>query len=73
MALRLAFDLGLHIDLTLHVAEGFLGQEEADLRREVFWGTYFIDQWVCHRIRYPVMPPAKIVLQYLGLLYGKAL
>jgi hypothetical protein len=44
MAMRLAFDLGLHMDMAQHVAGGTLSQAEADLRAEVFWGTYTIDQ-----------------------------
>ncbi|KAJ4250906.1 hypothetical protein NW762_011556 [Fusarium torreyae] len=45
MALRLAFDLGLHVDMASHVSQGLLGHVEAGLRREVFWGTYLIDKW----------------------------
>lgn len=44
MAMRLAFDLALHVDMTPHVAKGLLTAEEADVRRDVFWGTYTIDQ-----------------------------
>lgn len=40
----MAFDLGLHLDMTLHVAGGTLSQAEATLRAEVFWGIYMIDQ-----------------------------
>ncbi|KAL5592362.1 hypothetical protein FOBRF1_013388 [Fusarium oxysporum] len=43
MALRLAFDLGLHVDTTSHVSQGLLSQAEAGLRQEVFWGTYITD------------------------------
>lgn len=44
--MRLALDLGLHMDMTLHVTEGILSQAEAELRGEVFWGAYIIDQYV---------------------------
>lgn len=44
MAMRLAFDLALHCDLTQYVANKALTQAEADLRRDVFWGAYSIDQ-----------------------------
>ena len=40
----MAFDLGLHIDMTPHVADGTLSESEANLRGEVFWGIYMIDQ-----------------------------
>ncbi|KAJ4029053.1 hypothetical protein NW756_006197 [Fusarium oxysporum] len=43
MAVRLAFDLALHIDLSQEVAKGLVPQQEADLRRDVFWSTYNSD------------------------------
>lgn len=44
MAMRLSFDLGLHIDMAPHVDEGSITADEAELRRIVFWGTYATDQ-----------------------------
>lgn len=44
MAMRLAFDLGLHIDMSLHVAEGSISAAEAEIRGMVFWGAYTLDQ-----------------------------
>ncbi|KAF2155529.1 hypothetical protein K461DRAFT_290551 [Myriangium duriaei CBS 260.36] len=43
MAMRLAFDLALHVDMSQYVAQGTLTQKEADLRRDVFWGVYVVD------------------------------
>ncbi|GAM83028.1 hypothetical protein ANO11243_010140 [Dothideomycetidae sp. 11243] len=43
MAIRLAFDLALHVDMTAYVARNALTQDEADLRRDIFWGVYVID------------------------------
>ncbi|POR36832.1 Uncharacterized protein TPAR_02968 [Tolypocladium paradoxum] len=43
MAMRLAFDLALHVDMTPYVANKALTQREADVRRDVFWGVYVID------------------------------
>ncbi|KAB8212073.1 fungal-specific transcription factor domain-containing protein [Aspergillus parasiticus] len=43
MAMRLAFDLGLHIDTAHYVTEGSINAAEAELRRTVFWGTYTVD------------------------------
>ncbi|KAK7415148.1 hypothetical protein QQX98_006092 [Neonectria punicea] len=43
MAMRLAFDLALHVDLSRHVAKKSISQAEADLRRDVFWGAYTVD------------------------------
>lgn len=42
--MRLAFDLALHVDLTPYVAKKSLTQAEANLRRDVFWGAYTVDQ-----------------------------
>lgn len=42
--MRLAFDLGLHIDTAHYVTEGSINAAEAELRRSVFWGTYTVDQ-----------------------------
>ncbi|KAJ5679445.1 fungal-specific transcription factor domain-containing protein [Penicillium macrosclerotiorum] len=43
MAMRLAFDLGLHIDMSTYVAKGSISTDEAELRRMVFWGAYTLD------------------------------
>lgn len=42
--MRLAFALGLHVDVSKYVDEGSLRPEEAELRKDVFWGAYVIDQ-----------------------------
>lgn len=42
--MRLAFDLGLHVDMIPYVTGGSLSLAEAELRKDVFWGTYVIDQ-----------------------------
>lgn len=44
MSMRLAFDLGLHIDMRLYVKQGDISQREADVRRAAFWGSYVADQ-----------------------------
>ncbi|KAJ5168261.1 uncharacterized protein N7482_003855 [Penicillium canariense] len=44
MAMRLAFDLGLHLDMSSCVADGSISAAEAELRRMVFWGAYTLDQ-----------------------------
>ena len=40
MAMRIAFDLGLHIDSTGYVAQGILTVAEARARQVAFWGCY---------------------------------
>ncbi|KAJ6095733.1 hypothetical protein N7486_006479 [Penicillium sp. IBT 16267x] len=45
MSMRLAFDLGLHIDMTLYVKQGDISQREADVRRAAFWGSYVADHF----------------------------
>ncbi|KAK1533504.1 hypothetical protein CPAR01_10212 [Colletotrichum paranaense] len=44
MAIRLAFDLALHKDMTPYVDKGVLKPAEAELRRAVFWSAYTMDQ-----------------------------
>lgn len=44
MSMRLAFDLGLHIDMTPYVEKGDISAFEADVRRVAFWGSYTADQ-----------------------------
>ncbi|KJK64552.1 fungal transcription factor regulatory middle homology region [Aspergillus parasiticus SU-1] len=45
MSTRLAFDLGLHIDMTPYVEKGEIGAFEADVRRIAFWGSYTADHF----------------------------
>jgi hypothetical protein len=40
MAMRLATDLGLHIDAAPFAERGLVDLEEARLRSSTFWGTY---------------------------------
>lgn len=44
MAMRLAFDVALHVDMTPYVKRGSVSQAEADLRKTVFWGAFTVDQ-----------------------------
>ncbi|KAH6971311.1 fungal-specific transcription factor domain-containing protein [Ilyonectria destructans] len=43
MAMRLAFDMALHLDMTEFVAKRSLTQAEADLRQDIFWAAYTVD------------------------------
>ncbi|KAF7168738.1 hypothetical protein CNMCM5623_001644 [Aspergillus felis] len=45
-ALRLAFDLALHLDMSSYVSAGMISAADADLRRTVFWTAYIVDQFV---------------------------
>ncbi|KAJ5721620.1 uncharacterized protein N7483_009554 [Penicillium malachiteum] len=45
MSMRLAFDLGLHLDMTQYVKQGDISPQEADVRRAVFWGSYVADHF----------------------------
>lgn len=42
--MRLALDLGLHLDMTLYVEKGIIPYQDAELRRMVFWGVYLNEQ-----------------------------
>lgn len=50
MAMRLAFDLGLHLDMTPYVESGIISAEECKLRRTIFWAAYLNEQYVCSHI-----------------------
>jgi Fungal specific transcription factor domain len=45
MAMRLAVDLGLHLDVGRYILAGLLNQKEAHLRQTAFWGTYIVDRY----------------------------
>lgn len=44
MAMRLAFDLALHLDMSHYVSRGEITSADAEIRRTVFWGAYTVDQ-----------------------------
>ena len=44
MAVRLAVDLGLHLDLQSYVDAGVIDHEEAVIRSTVFWGAFVHDR-----------------------------
>lgn len=43
MAMRLCFDLGLHIDTSVYVEYSILSAEEAKARQTVFWASYMMN------------------------------
>ncbi|KAJ5221200.1 uncharacterized protein N7469_010087 [Penicillium citrinum] len=45
MSMRLAFDLGLHLDMSTYVTNGDMSAHEADVRRTAFWGSYVADHF----------------------------
>ncbi|KAJ5825686.1 hypothetical protein N7474_002824 [Penicillium riverlandense] len=45
MSMRLAFDLGLHLDMTPYVNQGQMSPSEAEVRRAAFWGSYVADHF----------------------------
>ena len=46
MAMRLAFDLGLHVDMTPYVEKGIVTADECRMRRMIYWGVYLNEQSV---------------------------
>lgn len=44
MAMRLSFDLGLHIDSTAYVESGAMTKLEAEARQVTFWGCFVVNQ-----------------------------
>jgi hypothetical protein len=45
MAVRLAFDLGLHTSTRKYVAEGSMSAGEANARNLAIWGCFMNDRW----------------------------
>ncbi|KAL1969997.1 hypothetical protein VTN77DRAFT_6402 [Rasamsonia byssochlamydoides] len=45
MSMRLAFDLGLHVDMTPYVQKESMNATEAEVRRVAFWGSYVADHF----------------------------
>ncbi|GKZ53002.1 hypothetical protein AnigIFM49718_003656 [Aspergillus niger] len=44
IAIRMAYNLGLHIDPHLWVSSGFMASEDAELRSIAWWGCYMIEK-----------------------------
>lgn len=43
MAMRLCFDLGLHINTAPYVEQGIMSVAESQSRQKVFWGSYIMN------------------------------
>ncbi|BCS20232.1 uncharacterized protein APUU_20664S [Aspergillus puulaauensis] len=43
MAIRLAFNLALHLDMSSYVSRGLITPADADMRGTVFWAAYTVD------------------------------
>jgi hypothetical protein len=68
MAMRLAFDLGLHLDMTPYVEKGIISAEECNTRRTIFWAAYINEQYAFQssfKDMHFYLP-----IQVLGLLFG---
>lgn len=48
MAIRLALNLALHLDMSEYVSKGFISAADADPRRTIFWAAYVVDQSVSY-------------------------
>ena len=46
MAMRLSFDLGLHVDSDPYVKQGLFTNKEAEGRRKTFWSCVVVNQYV---------------------------
>ncbi|KAH8691881.1 fungal-specific transcription factor domain-containing protein [Talaromyces proteolyticus] len=63
MAIRLAVDLGLHLDVESYVATGMMSRAEADVRRTTFFGVYILDiYWSYYMGRPPMMNAVKATI-----------
>ena len=65
MAVRLATDLGLHLDTQAYVQEGIISSDDARLRSTVFFGVFTQDQmWSLYVGRPCGLESKHITLQY---------
>lgn len=44
MAMRLGFDLGLHLEMGPYIENGTISYQDAEVRRMIFWGVYLNEQ-----------------------------
>lgn len=44
MAIRMAFNLGLHLDCSEHVVRGMIRADDAEARTVTWWGVYVLDE-----------------------------
>ncbi|KAL2847792.1 fungal-specific transcription factor domain-containing protein [Aspergillus pseudoustus] len=57
MAMRLAFDLGLHLDMAPYVERGTIAPEDAEARRVTFWAAYTSEQFWGYYLGRPTRNP----------------
>ncbi|KAL4881834.1 fungal-specific transcription factor domain-containing protein [Aspergillus karnatakaensis] len=57
MAMRLAFDLGLHLDMTPYVAKGIIPYTNYEVRRTTFWAVYMSEQFWAYYLGRPTRSP----------------
>lgn len=69
MAVRLAFDLGLHVSSRRYVEEGKMTFAEANARNITIWGCALNDWYVC-KDAIEHSSPLKNATQWLGTLPG---
>lgn len=66
--MRLAYDLGLHLDMTPYMEKGIISTEECKIRRTIFWVVYLNEQYVC--LCSFLIVNFCLLLKVLGLLPG---
>ncbi|KAB8239029.1 Zn(II)2Cys6 transcription factor [Aspergillus alliaceus] len=57
MAMRLAFDLGLHLDMAPYVGRGTISCKDYDVRRITFWAVYMSEQFWGYYLGRPTRSP----------------
>ncbi|KAI9925584.1 hypothetical protein MW887_005966 [Aspergillus wentii] len=57
MAMRLAFDLGLHLDMTPYVERGTIPSMNYEVRRTTFWAVYMSEQFWGYYLGRPTRSP----------------
>ncbi|KAJ5537792.1 hypothetical protein N7494_007271 [Penicillium frequentans] len=59
MAMRLSFDLALHLDMSEYVSTGDITSAGAELRRTVFWAAYTVD----HQLGFHLGRPSRTSME----------
>ncbi|KAJ6002758.1 hypothetical protein N7451_005305 [Penicillium sp. IBT 35674x] len=59
MAMRLSFDLALHLDMSEYVSKGDITSAGAEIRRTVFWAAYTVD----HQLGFHLGRPSRTSME----------
>ncbi|OZJ06200.1 hypothetical protein BZG36_00974 [Bifiguratus adelaidae] len=65
MAIRMALDLGLHLNVEASVANYTGGNDDFEVKRRIVWGCYCVDKVLSSLNRRPCMLPTSVITEAL--------